>query len=119
MKRYVVDGLDVSCFCQGVMPFGTGVRGSDMSSYFAKEEDSLTGHAFDNPTSRQRHRRARELAAELDATPNQIALAWLMARPFPVIPILGTTKRDHLADALGAAAIHLTSEHVQWLRDGV
>jgi aryl-alcohol dehydrogenase-like predicted oxidoreductase len=78
----------------------------------------LTGHAFDNPTSRRRHRRARELATELDATPNQIALARLMARPFPAIPILGTTKRDHLADALGAAAIHLTSGQLQWLRNG-
>ena len=82
--------------------------------YFASDDPS-TSRAFDNPVSRARHRRARQLAAELGATPNQIALAWLMAQPFPVIPILGTTKREHLADALAAASVPLSPEQARWL----
>ena len=85
--------------------------------YFAGQGE-LTGRAFDNPTSRFRHQRAQQLAAQLGVTPNQIALAWLLAQPFPVIPILGTTRLDHQADALGALAVQLTAAQAQWLRDG-
>ena len=82
--------------------------------YFASA-DPPARRAFDNPVSRERHRRARHLAAELGATPNQIALAWLMSHPFPVVPILGTTKREHLADALAAASVPLSPEQARWL----
>lgn len=85
--------------------------------YFAREDLSAC-RAFDSPASRARHHRAHRLAAELGATPNQIALAWLMSQPFPVIPILGATKRGHLADALGAASVQLSTAQRIWLRDG-
>ena len=62
--------------------------------------------------------RAKDLAAELGATPNQIALAWLLHQPFPVFPILGTGNPDHLRDALAADTIDLTPEQVCRLRGG-
>jgi aryl-alcohol dehydrogenase-like predicted oxidoreductase len=74
--------------------------------------------SFDNPVSRERRERARELAAELDATPGQIALAYLRAHPFPVIPILGTMNPEHLADSLAAETIALTPEQRVWLLHG-
>ena len=62
--------------------------------------------------------RSQELATELNATPNQVALAWLLHQPFPVLPILGTANTTHLRDALGADAVELTSDQVRWLREG-
>ncbi len=62
--------------------------------------------------------RAEKLAAELGATSNQVALAWLLCQPFPVLPILGTADVDHLTDALGADKIKLTEEQIRWLREG-
>jgi aryl-alcohol dehydrogenase-like predicted oxidoreductase len=47
-----------------------------------------------------------------------VAVAYLKHQPFPVIPILGTTKRHHLEDAIGALGVRLTVEQVSWLRDG-
>jgi aryl-alcohol dehydrogenase-like predicted oxidoreductase len=79
--------------------------------YFSKGSDAH----FDNPVSQARLERARKLGAELGATPSQIALAWLMYQPFPVVPILGTLNPDHLADALGAAKLELSSEQVKWI----
>lgn len=72
--------------------------------------------AFDNHISRARLERAEHLAVEMHVTPTQIALAWLLSQPFPVIPILGTTQPDHLTEALGAAEIQLSPEQVLWLR---
>ncbi len=65
-----------------------------------------------------RAERATSLARQLDFTPNQIALAWLMHQPFPIIPILGTANVDHLKDALGAPEVELSEEQVSWLEHG-
>jgi aryl-alcohol dehydrogenase-like predicted oxidoreductase len=73
---------------------------------------------YENPTSRARLRRAQELAGERGVTPGQIALAYVMAQPFPAVPILGTADPAHLADALAAADVALTPSQVKWLRDG-
>jgi aryl-alcohol dehydrogenase-like predicted oxidoreductase len=47
------------------------------------------------------------------ATPAQIALAWLLAQKPWIVPIPGTTKRNRLDENLGAAAIQLTSDDLQ------
>jgi aryl-alcohol dehydrogenase-like predicted oxidoreductase len=41
-----------------------------------------------------------------------------MHQGFLVIPIIGTTDRERLRDALGAVRVLLTPEQVRWLRDG-
>jgi aryl-alcohol dehydrogenase-like predicted oxidoreductase len=89
---------------------------STSNGYFATAGER--GKEFQNPTNVARLRRAQQLAAELGATPNQIALAYLMCQEFLVIPILGTADPDHLGDALGAAQVRLMPEQVRWLREG-
>lgn len=48
------------------------------------------------------------IAAEKDATPAQIALAWLLAQRPSIAPIPGTRKPERLAENLGAAAVTLS-----------
>jgi aryl-alcohol dehydrogenase-like predicted oxidoreductase len=50
------------------------------------------------------------VAEEVGATPSQVAIAWLRARPEVVIPILGATKHSQLADNLGALDVRLSPE---------
>ena len=52
-------------------------------------------------------------AAGKQATPAQIALAWLLAQKPWIVPIPGTTKRHRLEENLGAAAIQLTDGDLQ------
>ncbi|NJO25237.1 MAG: aldo/keto reductase [Bacteroidia bacterium] len=56
-----------------------------------------------------------EIGKQKNATPGQIALAWLMAKKKFVVPIPGTTKPDHLKQNIGAANIELTTENMQRL----
>ncbi|MFI7107913.1 aldo/keto reductase [Nonomuraea sp. NPDC050227] len=49
------------------------------------------------------------LAAAKNATPAQIALAWLLTRGSDVIPIPGSSRRPHLRDNLAALDLHLTA----------
>ncbi len=52
----------------------------------------------------------KRVAAEKQATPAQIALAWLLAQKPWIVPIPGTTKLHRLEENLGAAAIVLTAD---------
>jgi aryl-alcohol dehydrogenase-like predicted oxidoreductase len=47
------------------------------------------------------------------ATPGQIALAWLLAQKPWIVPIPGTTKLHRLEENIGAAAIVLTLEDLR------
>jgi aryl-alcohol dehydrogenase-like predicted oxidoreductase len=53
-----------------------------------------------------------EIAAGKDATPAQIALAWLLAQKPWIVPIPGTTKLHRLQENLGAATVKLTPEEL-------
>ena len=53
----------------------------------------------------------RSVADELDATPPQVALRWLIERPqFTCIPIVGARTVDQLEDNLGAVEIELSDD---------
>ena len=47
-----------------------------------------------------------------DATPGQIALAWLLQRSEVMLPIPGTGSVDHLEENVGAAGLELTPDEV-------
>lgn len=49
----------------------------------------------------------REVAEARDATPGQVALAWLLAQGDDIIPIPGTKRVPYLEDNTGAASVHL------------
>lgn len=59
------------------------------------------------------------LAKELDATPSQLALAWLLKRSPVMLPIPGTSTVGHLDDNVGAASIELTDDEFRALSDAV
>ena len=47
----------------------------------------------------------------------QVALAWMLAKPFVTAPIIGTTKPHHLDDALASLSVHLSEEEVKLLEE--
>lgn len=53
------------------------------------------------------------IAAAKQATPAQIALAWLLAQKPWMVPIPGTTKVHRLKENLGAAALELTEDDLR------
>ncbi|MCK9817120.1 aldo/keto reductase [Pseudomonas sp. MAFF 302046] len=53
------------------------------------------------------------------ATPAQIALAWLMAQKPWIVPIPGTTQMPHLLENIGAASVQLTPQELSELNSAV
>jgi aryl-alcohol dehydrogenase-like predicted oxidoreductase len=52
----------------------------------------------------------RAIGEEKGVTVAQIAMAWVLARGEDIVPLVGTTKRDRLAEAVGALELELSEE---------
>jgi aryl-alcohol dehydrogenase-like predicted oxidoreductase len=60
-----------------------------------------------------------EIAARREATPAQIALAWLLDRSERILPIPGTTSIRHLEENVAAGDIELDERDMRRLEDAV
>ena len=60
-----------------------------------------------------------EAAHALDATPSQVALAWLLRRSPVMLPIPGTSSVAHLDENVGAAAVELPDDLYRELVDAI
>lgn len=83
---------------------------SSTSGGFFSGRNSKT---FDTPKNNERREKARALSQSIGCTPTQVALAWLMHQPFPVIPLTSTKSLDHLKETLGSAEVRLTKEQMK------
>lgn len=61
--------------------------------------------------------RVREIAARKNATPSQLAIAWLLAQGNDIVPIPGTKKRSYLEENAAAAAIELSASDLAGVAD--
>jgi aryl-alcohol dehydrogenase-like predicted oxidoreductase len=59
----------------------------------------------------------RSIAAQYDATPSQVALAWVLARGEDVVPIPGTKRRRYLQENVESLSLALTTEDLDRLSD--
>lgn len=97
----------------------TGVDGRQplaVTAYSPLHQGSLTRTdkplwgGVDHPTTHARLRLLHEVARDVGATPNQVALAWLLGAEVPVIPIVGASSLAQLEETLGAAELDLDPE---------
>ena len=63
----------------------------------------------------ERRDRAIELADRLGKRPIHVALAYVLAQPFPSIPLIGPRTLDELEDSLQAFDITLSKTDIEWL----
>ncbi len=61
--------------------------------------------------------RVAEIAKELDATPSQVALAWVLGRGDDIVPIPGTTRVARLEENVAAGDLTLSPEQLQRIED--
>lgn len=60
---------------------------------------------------------AAEVAKGRGVSSSQIALAWILSKPYVTAPIIGATKIDHLEQAIAAVDIQLTEDEVKRLEE--
>lgn len=62
-------------------------------------------------------KRVDELAAQKGLPAAQIALAWMLSKPYVTSPIIGASKPGHLEDAVAALAVRLSAEDIKRLEE--
>ncbi len=80
-------------------------------------QDPLMVRTWYNDVNFGRRERAAELATKYNVSLMNIALAYVLAQDFPVLPIIGPLTPDELHESLDALSVALTAEEARWLRD--
>ncbi|MEG0366212.1 MAG: aldo/keto reductase [Coprobacillus sp.] len=62
-------------------------------------------------------KRVYELADKYQVPTSQIALAWVLSKPYITSPLVGASKIKYLEDAIAALNIHLTHEEIKYLEE--
>lgn len=73
---------------------------------------------FHNETNFARLGRAREMAKAKGVQPIQIALAYVLNLPVPIVALAGPATLQELDSCVRGAELQLTQDEVAWLRDG-
>jgi aryl-alcohol dehydrogenase-like predicted oxidoreductase len=63
--------------------------------------------------------RVKEISAEKDVTPGQLALAWLLRQGDDIVPIPGTKRRKYLEENAAAADLTLTDEDLRRIEEAM
>ncbi len=102
----------------GVIPYSSLASGFLTGKYRPGQDLPATPRAG-GIQQKYMHERGFAVLGELDrvaeahgATPAQVALAWLLAKPVVTSPIVGVTRQEHLDDAVAAVDLELTPEEV-------
>jgi aryl-alcohol dehydrogenase-like predicted oxidoreductase len=99
----------------GIVPYSPLGRGELSGALeISGEGDFRAGLPRFERSNRERNlervERLNEVAAELDRTPAQLALAWLLAQGEDVVPIPGTKRVEYLEENAAATEIELSDE---------
>jgi aryl-alcohol dehydrogenase (NADP+) len=106
----------------GVIPWSPMARGKltrDWEETTLRSETDKFGQALYDHTDSDREiaLRVRRIAAAHGVSRAQVALAWMLQKPFVTSPIIGATKPQHLDDAIAAVDLELAPEEISQLEE--
>jgi aryl-alcohol dehydrogenase-like predicted oxidoreductase len=95
-------------------PWGM-LEGGALTGKYLDETDEPRRYESAGPKTNAIAREVVAVADELGATPAQVAVAWVRARPWHLVPIVGARSESQLRENLGALDVELSREHVDRL----
>ena len=108
----------------GVIPWSPLARGRLARPWQAEStkrfETDQFGKTMYSKTEEADHKvvdRLGELSEKRGVPRAQLALAWMLSKPFVTSPIVGATKPNHLTDAVAALSLRLTPEEIASLEE--
>jgi 1-deoxyxylulose-5-phosphate synthase len=98
--------------------FLAGNRKRDQKSPTIRDEtDEFARRMYYQPSDYDVVDRVVEMAGKHGVSPAQIALAWLLNKPWVTAPIVGASKMNHLEEAVAALEIKLSDEEMKSLEE--
>jgi aryl-alcohol dehydrogenase-like predicted oxidoreductase len=112
----VEEGVGIVPWSPLARGFLAGTRkGLDDRSSTKRAESDRAGELYDQPSDWEVVEVVRRVAERRRVSPAEMALAWLLAKPGVVAPIVGATKLEHLETAVRAVELSLTQEEMNEL----
>ena len=102
----------------GVIPWSPMARGKltrdweETTPRSGTDEFGKTLYTSNEASDREIVDRVRKTAEARGVSRAQVALAWMLHKPFVTAPIIGATKAHHLEDALAALELSLSDEEI-------
>ncbi|HET6485650.1 MAG TPA: aldo/keto reductase, partial [Spirochaetia bacterium] len=81
------------------------------------KSDEFAHHLYYQPDDFAVVDRLKTVAAQVGKSMPQVALAWMLSKPFLTAPIVGASKMAHLEQAVEAVSVKLSAEHVKSLEE--
>jgi 1-deoxyxylulose-5-phosphate synthase len=116
-------------FCEatgvGVIPWSPLARGvlagnrnrSGEKLTTRAETDGFADTLYTHPTDFDIVDRVSEIAKSRGVSNAQVALSWMLQKPFITAPIIGASKAQHLEDAISSVELQLTPDEVKRLEE--
>jgi aryl-alcohol dehydrogenase-like predicted oxidoreductase len=95
-------------------PWGM-LEGGALTGKYLDESDEPRRHDAVGPKTNGMAREVVAVAAEIGATPAQVAIAWVRAQPWHSVPIVGARSEAQLRDNLAALDVELSGEQLERL----
>jgi aryl-alcohol dehydrogenase (NADP+) len=104
----------------GVLPWSPLARGRltrDWEEGSARNETDPFSRSLYVDADREVVRRVASVASQRGVSRAQVALAWVVSRPGVTAPIIGTTRPEHLDDAVAAPDLHLSDDELTQIEE--
>jgi aryl-alcohol dehydrogenase-like predicted oxidoreductase len=97
-------------------PIGGGLLAGSRRSHTVRSNSPMARNRFNRKSDEAVIDAVAEVAATRGVGAAEIAVAWLLAQPGVISPIVGATKVTHLDDSVKALGTHLTNEESEKLQ---
>ncbi len=98
--------------------FFTGKYTPEMRNTVSLKSDTFTARmlkVYCTDENFERLNRAKKLGEEKGYTAMEVALAWLLYKPYPIVPLVGPRECEELESCFKALSLSLTEKEVKWL----
>jgi aryl-alcohol dehydrogenase (NADP+) len=105
----------------GIIPWSPLARGQLAGNKKAEtiraQTDDFSKRMYRHPADDTVIDRCAEVAAARGVPPAQVALAWMLSKPWITSPIVGASKPHHLSDAIAALSLKLDEAEIARLEE--
>ena len=95
----------------------TGKRSKERTETLRARTDQFGKMLYYSDNDFELVNRLSEISAQRSLPDAQVALAWMLSKPYITAPIIGASKEGHLEDAVAALSVKLTTEEIKKLEE--
>lgn len=101
-------------------PMAKGRLARPLGTHTQRYDNEMIGRRFfpdEDKSNQEIIARVQKVAADRGIEMSQVALAWVLSKPYITAPVIGATKPQYVDSAVGALDVKLTAEEIAYLEE--